>query len=164
MIGSRARLSALALALLVGSGLVAAQEKKESEFKLSSEEKTILDLTNKERTKEKVPPLEANAVLCKVARAHAANMAKKGEMKHDLDGKNPAQRVLDAGYDYARVGENIATSDGAPLAEIMQGWMDSKIHRANILKDGFREIGLGVARNGKDVYYVQVFGTRRKAQ
>jgi uncharacterized protein YkwD len=162
MIGSSNCLSALTLSLVLGLGLVAAQDKKESEFKLSDEEKTLLDLTNKERVKEKLPPLEANAVLFKVARAHSANMAKQGKMVHDLDGKKPAERVLDAGYDYALMGENIAWSDGAPLAKIMQDWMESKIHRANILNDGFREVGLGIARNGKDVYYTQVFGTQRK--
>jgi uncharacterized protein YkwD len=161
MICSRTCLAGLVGSLFLAV-VVAAQEGKEKEFKITDDEKTLLDLTNKEREKEKLPPLKPNPVLFKVARAHSANMAKKGEMKHELEGKNPAQRVLDAGYDYATVGENIATSDGAPLAEIMQSWMNSKIHRANILKDGYTEMGLGIARNGKDVYYTQVFGRPRK--
>jgi uncharacterized protein YkwD len=120
-------------------------------------------MTNKELANEKLPPLQVNATLFKVARAHAANMAKKGEMNHVLDGLNPAKRALAAGYDYSEIGENIASSDGAPLADIMQGWMKSKVHRENILRPGFREIGFGIAKNDKgDIYYAQVFGTLKK--
>jgi uncharacterized protein YkwD len=120
-------------------------------------------MTNDARAKEKLPPLKPNPVLFRIARLHSANMAKQGEMNHVLDGKNPAQRTLAGGYDYAKVAENIAESNGAPLKDIMEGWMNSKIHRDNILKAGFEEGGLGVARNDKgNVYYTQLFGTQRK--
>ena len=155
-----------------GPDPTAAQGKKESpreekpgapKLELSADEQKLLELTNKERAKEKLPPLKPNAVLFQVARAHSANMAKKGEMNHVLDGKNPAQRTVAAGYNYKHVGENVAVSDGAPLALIMEGWMKSPHHRENILKREFIEIGLGVGRNGKgDIYYTQLFGTPRK--
>src|SRR5205807_3645411 len=106
----------------------------------TDDEKTLLDLTNAERAKEKLPPLAPNALLFQAARAHSANMAKKGEMKHDLDGKTPDQRLDDAGYDWRKFGENIAQSDGASLREIMKGWMDSKGHREHILDPAFTEI------------------------
>jgi uncharacterized protein YkwD len=135
--------------------------KGEPELKLSRTEQAIVDLTNKARAKEKLPPLKPNAVLFKVARAHSANMAKKGRMEHVLDGKNPAQRVAAAGYDYTWVGENIAESDELNPRHIVKGWMKSPHHRENILKKEFREIGIGVVRNDKDeVYYTQVFGAR----
>jgi uncharacterized protein YkwD len=155
---------ALALLLLPCLRLAAADDKKESAgVRLSEAEKTILELTNKERARKDLPPLEPEPVLCQVARAHSANMVRKGEMKHVLDGKNPAQRVDEAGYDYGRVGENIAFSDGLRPAEIVRGWMNSKSHRENILNPKFKHIGLGVAHNDKDeVYYTQVFGTPRE--
>src|ERR1051326_7683961 len=84
----------------------------EDKLKLSDDEQKILDLTNAARAKEKLPALKANATLFKVARAHSKNMAKKGEMKHELDGKTPAQRVEAAGYDYRATGENIAAGAG----------------------------------------------------
>ena len=128
-------------------------------LKLSDDEKTLLDLTNAERAKEKLPPLTANPLLFQAARAHSANMAKKGEMKHVLDGKGVEQRLDDVRYDFHKCGENIAWSDGASLPEIMKGWMDSKAHREHILTPDFTEIGIGVARNDKgDVYYTQDFG------
>jgi uncharacterized protein YkwD len=94
-------------------------------------------------------------------------MAKQDKMAHVLDGKRPAQRVDEAGYDYRFVGENVALSEGedVTLADIHDGWMKSKIHRDNILKKEYREVGLGLAKNNKgQTYYAQVFGTRRRAR
>src|SRR5437588_11960924 len=87
----------------------AAQEPK---FKLSDEEQKLLDLTNAERKKKDLPPLKANPTLTKVARAHAANMAKQGKMEHILDGKNPYERIKESGYKFRLAAENIARSQG----------------------------------------------------
>jgi uncharacterized protein YkwD len=156
-----------------GPGSTAGQGKKEApreeksgaaKFELSRAEKTLLDLTNKERAKEKLPPVQPNPVLFQIARAHSANMAKKDQMNHVLDGKNPVERTLAGGYDYKHVGENLAWSEGVvSLGEIMGGWMRSEHHRDNILKPPFTEVGFGVVRNGKGhIYYTQLFGTPKK--
>jgi uncharacterized protein YkwD len=153
------------LAVVLAAPLTSADDKKKDEpaFEMTADEKQLLEMTNAERAKEKLPPLKPNPVLTKIARAHSANMAKKGEMKHVLDGKTPAQRTADGGYDYARVAENIAVSENAELKDVMEGWMNSKTHRENILRTGLEEIGLGLARNDKgEVYYTQLFGTQRK--
>jgi uncharacterized protein YkwD len=157
-------LPALALLTALSLAEAAGEDKKDTpRVQLSDQEKDLLKLTNAERAKEKLPPLEPNPLLFKAARAHSANMARQGKMEHVLDGKNPAQRVLDIGYDYAKVGENIGVGENVPMTEIMKGWMASKHHRENILNGKFTEIGLGVARNGKgEVYYTQVFGTPRR--
>jgi uncharacterized protein YkwD len=139
--------------------------KPTEKFKLTNDEQKLLDLLNQTREKEKLPPLEPNETLTRVARAHAANMAKQEKMAHVLDGKRPAQRVEEAGYDYRFVGENVAMSEGddVTLADIHDGWMKSKVHRDNILKKEYREVGLGLAQNAKgQTYYAQVFGTRRR--
>jgi uncharacterized protein YkwD len=152
------------LALLVLP--VAADEPKKDDppaLKLSDDEQAFLDMTNAERAKEKLPALTANRTLFAVARAHAANMAKQGKMEHTLDGKAAKDRVDAAGYDYRRVGENIAKAEGASPADVMKGWMDSKTHRENILQPAFTEIGLGVAVSDKgEAYYTQVLATPRK--
>jgi uncharacterized protein YkwD len=130
-------------------------------FKMSVEEKELLDLTNQERKKADRKPLKPSPVLFKVARAHSANMAKQGKMAHVLDGKNPFQRLKAAGYPYYRAGENVGVGN-VPLKGVMKGWMDSKLHRENILNPEFTEIGLGrvVDANG-DAYYTQAFGRPR---
>jgi uncharacterized protein YkwD len=147
---------------LVFSLLVTAQaQEKKAPVKLSAQERELLDLTNAERKKNDLPPLKANAILTKVARAHSENMAKQEKLDHELDGKNPLDRVKEAKYDYRRMAENIAMSGGEPSMEfIMKLWMESPPHKSNILKDGFTEIGIGVAKNGKgETYCTQVFGT-----
>ncbi len=143
----------------------AEDSKDGTKFEMTKDEKTLLELTNKEREKAKLPPLRPNPILCGVARKHSANMAKQSKMEHKLDGKDPGDRVLGAGYDYGRVTENIATSDmpGVPLTVIMKDWMDSKDHRKNLLDDRVSEIGLGIASNAKgEFYYTQVFARPRK--
>ncbi len=133
------------------------------DIKLTDEEQKILDLTNKERAEAKLPALKINATLVKVARAHSANMAKQGKMEHELDGKKPSQRLLDAGYEYESMRENIAAGEDWPIADVMKGWMESKPHRTNILSDDVDEIGIGIARDGKGKkYYTQVFGKEMK--
>jgi uncharacterized protein YkwD len=131
-------------------------------FVLGDDEKNLLELTNLERKKHKLPPLKASPLLCKVARAHSANMAKQGKMDHNLDGKDPYDRIKAVGYKYAVAGENLAVGDLAQ-EQVMKAWMKSQVHRENILDDEFTEIGLGMAKNDKGkIYYTQVFGTPRE--
>jgi uncharacterized protein YkwD len=133
-------------------------------FRLTDDEQRLLELTNQERKKQDVPPLRPNPVLFKVARAHSANMARQEKMAHELDGKNPYQRIKEAGYAYYTAGENVANGD-VGVEEIMKAWMASPKHRDNILNAKFTEIGLGLSRNDKGVvYYTQVFGTPKKKQ
>jgi len=137
--------------------------KAEPKLEMSKEEKALLELTNKERAKEKLPPLEANELLFKAARAHSANMAKQRELNHVLDGKNPGTRLDDVGYDWMEVGENIAQATDETAADIIKLWMGSELHRANIMNKDLRQVGIGIAKNAKgEVYYTQDFATPKK--
>ncbi len=150
--------------LAVSMLLLGADAKELSKPQPTRDEQTLLELTNKERARENLPPLEFNPLLFAAARGHSANMLKQGKMEHVLDGKAPAQRVAATGYDYKRTGENIAETEGVVTLEtVMKGWMDSEAHRKNILKPDFAEIGIAIARDEKGMaYYTQVFGTQRK--
>lgn len=129
---------------------------KDKSLQLSPDEQTILDLTNKEREKAGLSPLKLNAKLLKAARAHSANMAKQDRMEHTLDDKEFTDRIKEAGYVYSVAAENIAK--GAVPAKVMQLWMESELHKANILSADVTEIGIGIARNEKgERYYTQVF-------
>jgi uncharacterized protein YkwD len=145
--------------LLLGLGISpGAQEKK---FMLSEEEQRVIDLTNAERKKKDLPPLKFNQVLCEVARAHSANMAKHTKVEHNLDGKTPYDRIKGAGYRYLVAGENLARAD-VTIEEVMEAWMASKDHRDNILDPEFIEIGIGLVRDEQNTYYTQVFAKPRK--
>jgi uncharacterized protein YkwD len=128
-------------------------------FKMTAAETQLLELTNLERKKKELPPLRPSPALFELARAHSANMAKQGKMEHVLDGKSPFDRMRDAKYLFLMGAENIAACDAKiSVPELMSAWMESKLHRDNILGPSYTDIGLGTARdkNGK-IFYTQVF-------
>jgi len=150
----------LMILILITPAFIFAAPPKE-EVKLSDEEQAVLDLTNAERKKEKLEPLTMDPKLLEAARKHAANMAKQDKLEHKLDDKAANDRVKAEGYVYGWLGENIAWNALTPK-EVVQGWMDSKPHRENILKKEYTQLGMAVVKNSKgEPYWVQVFGTPR---
>lgn len=165
MIRFFSRLSLLILVPLTASIGLAEDKKESAKFEMTKEEQTLLKLLNKERAKADLPALKPNPLLFKAARGHSANMAKQEKMEHVLDGKRPSQRVEATGYDWGKVSENLAVSEGgeSPLDKIVKSWMDSKTHRENLLSGRVTETGLGIARNAKgDIYYTQIFARQRR--
>jgi uncharacterized protein YkwD len=145
-------------AILMLAGWTAADEPKKDkdEFKLSKEEQEILELTNKERKDAGLSALKPNPKLFKAARDHSENMAKQGELNHTLDAKGPAERLADVGYKQRGWAENIAMGQRMP-AEIVQMWMGSEMHKANMLSQ-HTEIGIGVTAAADGTrYWTQVF-------
>lgn len=124
---------------------------------LSADERQLIERVNAERAKADLPPLKTNARLMTAARDHSANMARKKELAHDLDGKGPGERLEGVGYSHSGCGENCAAGQRTP-AEAMACWLDSPGHRANLLGKSYREIGVGIARSADGtVYWTQVF-------
>jgi uncharacterized protein YkwD len=111
-----------------------------------------LCLVNQERTSRGLKPLKANRRLAKAAVGHARDMVVKGYFSHDsADGRSFVDRIRNAGYIAPRafpsLGEDLAWGSGTlgTPRDIVQSWMESPGHRANILDRKFREAGLGVA-------------------
>jgi uncharacterized protein YkwD len=138
-----------------------APPKKEAEVKLSPVEQAILEAVNQERAKEKQQACVPHPILMKLAREHSANMARQKKLDHTLDGKNPTQRAKEAGYVNPYVAENIAQTRGVNVAQAMELWMKSAGHRGNILSPEYTRIGIGIAVDGSEVYYTQVFGAEK---
>lgn len=128
---------------------------------IPSLESRVVELTNAERGKAGCPALRLDLRLRTAARAHSTEMARYGTWGHaGRDGSTPGQRMARAGYNVdGGWAENIARGY-ADAEAVMQGWMGSAGHRANILNCGLRAIGVGVARasNGR-LYWTQDFGT-----
>jgi uncharacterized protein YkwD len=108
----------------------------------------ILCLLNSERAVHGLPPLHSNGKLSKAAKRWAARMVQRRFFSHEAGSSSPLTRVQKTGYVHGNwsVGENIAWGNG-PLAtprSIMNGWMHSPGHRANILRGQFRDIGIGI--------------------
>ncbi len=123
----------------------------------------IFDLINAERRHGGLPGLVFNEQLEQMATIQAKNMARFQRMAHVLpEASLPtlADRAHYVAYPYGRLAENVAL--GYPDAEsVVQGWMTSKGHRANILNSDVIETGIAVARSSAGgLYYCQVFGRR----
>ncbi|WCD84130.1 hypothetical protein KPP03845_100450 [Streptomyces xanthophaeus] len=122
-------------------------------------ESAVLSLVNKERKAAGCDPLTANAKLSAAARAYSDTMARSGVMSHTgPDGSTMTSRVEAAGYAWSRLGENIARGQSDADA-VMNAWMNSSGHRANILNCDFREIGVGLHKGDGGPWWTQNFGT-----
>ncbi|HEU5032594.1 MAG TPA: CAP domain-containing protein [Spirillospora sp.] len=120
----------------------------------------VVALVNAERAKHGCRALTVNSKLARAAQGHSADMHARNFFDHtNPDGKDPGDRITAAGYRWSSYGENIAKGQATP-ASVMQAWMNSSGHRANILNCGFKEIGVGVVLSGGP-YWTQDFGTSR---
>ncbi len=126
----------------------------------------VVELTNIERAKAGLQPLELNNQLLNAAQDHSNDMAQDDFFSHTgADGSSIGDRVRASGYQYSTTGENIAAGQTTP-AQVVEGWMNSPGHRANILNPNYTEIGVGYEYLQNDTgsvnynhYWTQVFGT-----
>jgi uncharacterized protein YkwD len=123
----------------------------------------VVDLTNDERDDVAAPPLRRNPTLDAAAELKAEHMADNGYFAHFApDGTSPWHWFDEVGYVYAHAGENLAIHF-TDSTQVVEAWMDSPLHRANIVDSKYTEIGVGTARgrfNGhRTVFVVQLFGT-----
>jgi uncharacterized protein YkwD len=125
-------------------------------------EAQVFTIVNTERATAGCQPLNADSRLAKAARAHSADMAAKNYFSHtSLDGTQFADRITAAGYKWSGAGENIAKGQRTP-ADVMNSWMNSAGHRANILNCGYKDIGVGLAYDSQNTpLWTQDFGSPR---
>jgi uncharacterized protein YkwD/stress response protein SCP2 len=119
----------------------------------------VVELTNAERAGAGLPPLAVDALLAAAAQAHSTDMVARAFYSHTSpDGSQPWDRAAAAGSRRRTIGENIACGQRS-AAEVVEGWMNSPGHRANILKPDFTHIGIGFAGGGQSgTYWTQLFG------
>ncbi|HKX57868.1 MAG TPA: CAP domain-containing protein [Steroidobacteraceae bacterium] len=107
---------------------------------------------------EPSPPLAASATLQRAAKIQAEDMARRGVMEHaGGDGSTPAERATRAGYAWRTVGENVAAGQSTP-EQVVEEWLGSPRHCANIMSPDYTEMGVAVASSAAGVYWAQVFG------
>ncbi|MFG3685817.1 CAP domain-containing protein [Micromonospora sp. NPDC047740] len=127
---------------------------------ISAELQQVVDLVNKERAKAGCKALTVNAKLMLAAQRHSQDQADHKTMSHDgSDGSDAGDRLDRVGYAWRAYGENVAWNQQTPAA-VMDAWMNSPGHRANILNCSYTDIGVGVARSNGP-YWTQDFGTPR---
>jgi Cysteine-rich secretory protein family len=118
---------------------------------------TTLCLLNRERTERGLPALRENNLLSAASLEHSRDMVQVGYFEHtSADGRSVSDRLRAVGYSRgisASAGENIAYGVGGKStpASIVQAWMHSPGHRADILRPAFTEIGIGIALGAPEV-------------
>ena len=121
----------------------------------------VFELVNAERAKYGLSALSWADDLSRVARGHSRDMIDRGFFDHtNPDGRSPFDRLRLAGISYRTAAENIAYGQRTPEA-VMNAWMNSPGHRANILNANVKEIGVGAAvSSGGTIYWTQIFVAR----
>lgn len=117
--------------------------------------KSVLWLTNVNRSQSGRKALVLDAELCRVAQAKADDMAQRGYFSHNSPTYgSPSQMLKSFGIGYRYMGENIAK--GYTSADsVVKGWMNSQGHRENILNASFGKLGVGYNASAKT--WVQIF-------
>jgi uncharacterized protein YkwD len=137
-------------------------------------ERRIFQLTNEARRKHGLPALEPDDTLTATARKHSDDMLKREYFSHTSpDGKTIVDRLKDEKpavvKTMGRAGENIFGSSKLDYSDvktaarsIVDGWMISPGHRANILNPGYTHLGVGVSILGTECRATQNFGQKMK--
>jgi uncharacterized protein YkwD len=109
----------------------------------ASSPSALLAAVNDARAAHGLPPLRTDSTLRRAARSHSVQMLRTGSFTHGPF----AQRMQSFHAQGPRLAENIAWGTGSygSAQAIVQAWLSSPEHRANLLRPGFTRIGLGVA-------------------
>lgn len=122
----------------------------------------LWSLTNAERAKIGLPPLEQNSKLSAAAQNKAADMLRKDYWAHFApDGGSPWDFIKQSGYQYEYAGENLA-KNFLYSQNVVDAWMNSPTHRENIEKKEYTQVGYavvnGVLGGEQTTLVVQMFG------
>ncbi|MFD5465349.1 CAP domain-containing protein [Kitasatospora sp. NPDC127059] len=117
----------------------------------------VVDLVNAERAKAGCGPVGADPRLASAAQSHSDDMADRNYFDHaSPEGYHADHRIEAVGYRWSTWGENIARGQKDPAA-VMESWMNSPGHRANILNCAFKQLGVGVRTGADGPWWTQVF-------
>ena len=130
-----------------------------------NDEYQIFSLVNNERSKKRLPNLDWDDDLARLARRFSQQMARQNFFSHhDGEGKSLADRINSAKIKgWSKIGENLFYCEGVNNFDTLavKGWMKSPGHRQNILDNSWTSTGIGIAesRDGR-IYITQVFINR----
>ena len=111
-------------------------------------EKQVVELTNKERANQGLPALAMDQPLMAAAREKSQDMKDHNYFSHTSPTfGSPFDRLKALGISYKSAGENIAKGQTS-AAQVVEAWMNSEGHRANILNPEFTHIGVGYVKSG----------------
>ena len=128
----------------------------ETDVEMSAFAEEVVKLVNEERAKAGLAPLTVNAAATSAAQTRAMEI--QTSFSHTRpDGRSFTTALTEAGASFMGAGENIAYGQSSP-EQVMNGWMNSSGHRANILNSSYTSIGVGYYRSASGVnYWTQLF-------
>lgn len=134
---------------------------------MSPEEMRVIELTNAIRIQNGLLPVVPEPRLAAAAEFHSQNMLIHDFFGHQgPDGSQLGDRALLTGYPFSFIAENVVPGFGTP-EEVVQAWVESPLHLANILNPNVTEIGVGHIYSGNDPgvvtfnhYWTQVLGVQ----
>ena len=127
----------------------------EQDIATQSFEQEVIRLVNEIRVQNGLKSLAYDWELGRVARYKSLDMKEKGYFSHTSPTYgSPFQMMKSFGISYRSAGENIAKGQTTPQA-VVNAWMNSAGHRANILNASYTHIGVGYVAEGK--YWTQMF-------
>lgn len=122
----------------------------------SAEAQQLMDATNEDRAQHGLEPLQWDPALTRAAQAHAYEMVRHGELSHQYPGEPElVERAGRGGAHFSTVAENIAVAASPQAVEAE--WMHSPPHRHNILDPQLTTIGIGLVRQGDNLWAVEDF-------
>ncbi|MFD2657296.1 SafA/ExsA family spore coat assembly protein [Gracilibacillus thailandensis] len=122
---------------------------------IKSIEHQVIQYTNQEREKYGLSPLRPDWQLSRVARYKSEDMQQNNYFSHQSPTYgSPFNMMNDFNINYRSAAENIAQGQETPY-QVVQAWMNSSGHRANILNSEYTHIGVGYVRSGN--YWMQMF-------
>jgi uncharacterized protein YkwD len=164
------RLITLVFLLTLVLGLSTAWAQRARVEYLKEVEQEVFNLTNEVRREHRLRVLSRDTTLIDIARAHSKDMLKRNYFSHvSPDNKSIKERVVPAySRSLSRAGENIWSGHGYDYSDstliarlIVDSWMSSPGHRANLLNPNFNYMGVGVSIMGNEVRATQNFIQRR---
>ena len=125
---------------------------------LKSYEDEVVRLVNVERAKYGLPALKSHWELARVARYKSQDMIDKNYFSHQSPTYGSPFKMMESfGLRFSAAGENIAYGQRTPQ-EVVNAWMNSPGHRANILSKTYTHIGVGAAKKSNGtLYWTQMF-------
>lgn len=112
-------------------------------------------MLNAARREERLPPLRRDPRLDAIAQEQATEMKTSGRIAHDLGSGDPRDRVLRAGLNVQRAGENLASA--ATVQGAHRALWSSPSHRDNLLQSTYDSVGIGVVEDGQGVWVCELF-------
>ena len=140
------------------AGDSAGQEPDQATTAEMTQAEAVLKLVNQERQKAGVPALTLSNELTSIANTKAKDMADKNYFSHDSPTYgSPFDMLNHFGVSFSYAGENIAAGQKT-AEEVMNGWMNSSGHKANILNKNYTQLGVGYTQGGQyGTEWVQLF-------